>query len=177
VPPPYDDPDLLSLYVQDPPADAPQRHLALFISDVRAKISVPTLRSFLKLYSSLDTKKLSNFLDADEEDIVQQMMVLKQASRSIGRAGLDGGRLLDGEMISTSDLDFAINENMVHIVESTIGRRYGSLFIKNTEYAQRIFDNLRNSPLPISKPAAATTTTEPTPAPPQPQKPKVTWAK
>ncbi|KAF8331311.1 eukaryotic translation initiation factor 3 subunit 6 [Cantharellus anzutake] len=176
VSPPYEDPDLLALYIKDPPVDAPQRHLALFMTDVRAKLSVPTLRSFLKLYSSLDAKKLANFLDANEEEIVQQMMVLKQASRSIGRAGLDGGRLLDGEMISTSDLDFAINENMVHIVESTIGRRYASLFIKNTEYAQRIFDHLRSSPLPISK--STLTTVEPIPAaPPQPPKPKVAWAK
>lgn len=110
APPPYEDSDLLALYIQDPPVDPPQRHLALFLSDVRAQASVPTLRSFLKLYSSLDAKKLANFLDEDEEELVQQIMVLKQASRSISRAGIDGGRLLDGETISTSDLDFAINE-------------------------------------------------------------------
>ena len=66
-------------------------------------------------------------------------------------------------------------QNMVHIVESTIGRRYGGLFIKNTEYAQRIFDNLRHSPLPISKktaaPVAEADRSEKAP------KAKVTWAK
>lgn len=109
-PPPYEDPELLAAYVEDPPIDPPQRHLALFLSDVRSQTSVPTLRSFLKLYTSLDAAKLANFLDADEEALVQQMMVLKQSSRSISRAGLEGGRLLDGETVSTSDLDFAINE-------------------------------------------------------------------
>jgi translation initiation factor 3 subunit L len=67
---------------------------------------------------------------------------------------------------------------MVHIVESTIGRRYGSLFIRNTEYAQRIFDNLRNSPLPIHKAASPTAAEVPTtPIAVAPKAAKVTWAK
>jgi translation initiation factor 3 subunit L len=67
----------------------------------------------LKLYTSLDAKKLANFLDADEEDMVQMMMVLKQSSRRVGRIGTSGeaGKgLLEGDMITTSDLDFVIDE-------------------------------------------------------------------
>ena len=37
---------------------------------------------------------------------------------------------------------------MVHVAESTVGRRYASWFIKNTERAQRIYDELRSLPLP-----------------------------
>jgi RNA polymerase I-associated factor PAF67 len=95
--------------IDDPPKEPVQRHLSLFLSDVRAQAPVPTLRSFLKLYTSLDAKKLANFLDADEEEMVQQMMVMKQASRSISRVGNDGS-LLDGQTISTSDLNFVIDE-------------------------------------------------------------------
>ena len=39
---------------------------------------------------------------------------------------------------------------MVHIAESTVGRRYAGWFIRNTEHAQRVLDALRASPLPIS---------------------------
>ncbi|EMD36536.1 hypothetical protein CERSUDRAFT_106375 [Gelatoporia subvermispora B] len=156
-PPPYEDPELLATYVEDPPVEPAQRHLALFVSDVRAQAPVPTLRSFLKLYTSLDAKKLASFLDADEEEMVQQMMVMKQASRSVSRVGSEKG-LLDGQMISTSDLDFAIDENMVHIVESTVGRRYAGWFIRNTEHAQRVLDALRNSSLPPLSKAAPTST-------------------
>ena len=41
--------------------------------------------------------------------MVQQLMVMKQASRSISRVESQRG-LLAGEMISTSDLDFVIDE-------------------------------------------------------------------
>lgn len=77
---------------------------------------MPTLRSFLKLYTSIDANRLAGFIeDADEEDMVQQMMLLKQCSRRIGRVsiapteGSKNGGLLEGEFITTSDLDFVID--------------------------------------------------------------------
>lgn len=44
---------------------------------------------------------------------------------------------------------------MVHIAESTVGRRYAGWFIKNTERTQRIFDDLRKTPLPTPPKTAA----------------------
>lgn len=112
-PPPFEDVEALTAYMDSPPDEPAQRHLKLFLSDVKAQATVPTLRSFLKLYASLDARKLAGFLNDDEEAIVQQMMVLKQCSRRVGRVGTaaESGRgLLDGEMVTTSDLDFVIDE-------------------------------------------------------------------
>ncbi len=173
-PPPYDDSDVLSAYIDTPPVEPAQRHLSLFLSEVRAQAPVPTLRSFLKLYTSLDANKLAGFLDADEEEMVQQLMVMKQASRSVSRVDNEKG-LLDGQTISTSDLDFVISgvgvvlqmdgsamltasvpqQNMVHIAESTVGRRYAGWFIRNTEHAQRVLDTLKGLPLPVPSSAGA----------------------
>ncbi|KAI0075616.1 eukaryotic translation initiation factor 3 subunit 6 [Panus rudis PR-1116 ss-1] len=147
-PPPYEDAEVMQSLIENPPPEPAQRHLSGFLSDVRAQAPVPTLRSFLKLYTSLGTKKLASFLDADEEEMVQQLMVMKQASRSVSRVE-NGKGLLDGQTISTSDLDFVIDDNMVHIAESTVGRRYAGWFIRNTEHAQRVYDNIKNSPLPV----------------------------
>ncbi|TCD67623.1 hypothetical protein EIP91_012188 [Steccherinum ochraceum] len=180
-PPPYDDVEQLALLIDDPPIEPAQRHLGLFLSDVRAQAPVPTLRSFLKLYTSLDASKLANFLDADEEEMVQQLMVMKQASRSVSRAEGERG-LLEGHSIPTSDLDFVIDENMVHIAESTVGRRYAGWFIRNTEHAQRVYDSVKNSALPPKpshnpNPAAAATTNSSAPAPSAPKSSgqKVAW--
>jgi len=170
--PPYDDAVALASILTPPSpsgatpedpilgqADPAHRHLRLFLSDIQAQAPIPTLRSFLKLYTSLGAKKLANFLDADEEDMVQEMMAMKQCSRSVSRvgsgAGAGEGSLLDGETISTSDLNFVIDENMLHIAESTVGRRYAGWFIKNTERTQRIFEDLRNTPLPAAPPQKA----------------------
>ncbi|TDL20574.1 hypothetical protein BD410DRAFT_367644 [Rickenella mellea] len=106
--------------ISTPPQEPAKRHLKLVISDVGVQASAPTFRSFLKLYNSPDAKKLANFLEADEDTMGQQMMTMKLASRSISRVGQEG-YLLDGGTVS--DLDFVIDDNMVHIVELTVGRR------------------------------------------------------
>lgn len=57
---------------------------------------------------------------------------------------------------------------MVHIAESTVGRRYAGWFIRNAEHAQRVLDTLRNTPLPTppkAAPQAATQQKSDAPAP------------
>jgi translation initiation factor 3 subunit L len=118
-PPPYDDPAAISALISSAPSagqEPVQRHLALFLSDVAAQSSVPTLRSFLKMYTSLDATKLAGFLDVGGEEMISMMMVMKGASRNIVCRGASSGNgeksmgLLDGEAISTSDLNFVIDE-------------------------------------------------------------------
>jgi translation initiation factor 3 subunit L len=46
---------------------------------------------------------------------------------------------------------------MVHIAESTVGRRYAGWFIKNTERTQKILDDLKNMPLPAPPPKSGPT--------------------
>jgi translation initiation factor 3 subunit L len=68
---------------------------------------------------------------------------------------------------------------MVHIAESTVGRRYAGWFIKNTERTQRLFDDLKNMPLPsatkatTSKSVGQPTSDGPPVKVPRPQ--KVAW--
>ncbi|KAG6334199.1 hypothetical protein ID866_4884 [Astraeus odoratus] len=185
--PPYDDPTALALLINPPTPASPgspsapnasttspsltdptQRHLRALSAHYLALTPVPTLRSLLKLYTSLDTRKLTGFLDAgvDEEEVLSWMMVMKNAGRCVGRvrtvANADkdeksagnsaDGSLLAGEWMSISDLNFVIDENMIHIAESTVGRRYGGWFIRNSEHAARVVDGLRASPLPGSTP-------------------------
>jgi translation initiation factor 3 subunit L len=108
-PPPFHDHDALNAFMNEPPEEPAARHLDLFLSGVRVRAEVPTLRSYLKLYTSLDASKLSGFLERDEEELVQLMMVMKGASRGISRVNNEG-TLLDGQVITTTDLDFVINE-------------------------------------------------------------------
>lgn len=59
---------------------------------------------------SLGAKKLANFLNADEGEMVQEMIVVKRASRSVSHAGMEGTGLLDRQTIMTSGLNFIIDE-------------------------------------------------------------------
>lgn len=68
-----------------------------------------SVRNLLKLYTSIDAGKLSAFIgeEAGEEEVLQQLMALKAASRSY--QGKNGGSLLDGERTSINNLDFTID--------------------------------------------------------------------
>ncbi|KAH9007551.1 RNA polymerase I-associated factor PAF67-domain-containing protein [Lactarius pseudohatsudake] len=147
-PPPYGDPEQLALYTEEPPSEPVQHHLALFVANMRAQAAAPTLRSFLKLYTSLDAAKPAIFLDADEEEMARQMMAVKAASRSISR-------------------------NMVHISEVTVGCRFAGWLIRNTEHTQRVLDGVKNGPLHLAPQPAAGSEAESKSAPTQ-QK-KVAW--
>jgi translation initiation factor 3 subunit L len=66
------------------------------------------MRSFLKLYTSIDARKLASFMDEEEDDVLEKMMNLKSANRTYGyREGAQS--LLDGERMVVGNLDFTIN--------------------------------------------------------------------
>lgn len=114
-PPPYEDNELLQQYIANPPQDPTNRHIELFLSDVKAVSGVVASRNLLKLYTSIDAAKLSAFLGESgegdkEEEVLQQLMVLKAASRTYARPqGDKSTSLLDGERIVTNNLDFTID--------------------------------------------------------------------
>jgi translation initiation factor 3 subunit L len=118
--PNYDDP------VQ--PIEPQHHHATIFLNDVKQTTHVPTLRSFLKLYTSMGVDKLAAFLDMQPEELASQLIIFKQASR---QERWRDATLLDGEYSPTSDLDFYLKQDMIHIAESKVGRRYADWFMRN----------------------------------------------
>ena len=84
-----------------------QHHLQCFMVDVKNNILAPTLRSYLKLYTTMDLQKLSTFLEMSPEDLRTQLIVFKQRSRQYK---WNEGGLLNGDLVNVSDLDFALEQ-------------------------------------------------------------------
>ncbi|KAJ1948365.1 hypothetical protein FBU59_001630, partial [Linderina macrospora] len=53
-----------------------------------------------------------------------------------------GGDLLGGEIVAATDLDFALQEDMIFIAESRIGRKYADWFIRNANKVQDLVNTL-----------------------------------
>lgn len=102
---------------------------------------IPTLRSFLKLYTTMSIDKLAAFLEMDADELRTQLLMFKQRSR---QQKWINGNLLEGEIVSTSDLDFCIKQDMIHIAESKVGRRYGDWFLRNITRFQDVIATLEN---------------------------------
>lgn len=169
-PPPYEteSSEALSAYSSLPDASAHQ--LSLFISTVEPQLSTSTLRSFLRLYTTLGTDKLAGFLGVGEEEVLEMLMTAKGAARKYTWVQ---GSLLEGETVGVSDINFGIDEvrllsllslsspstaNLSHIsqghltvAQSTTSRRYGDFFLRHGLKFSDVYENLRAKPLPLPK--------------------------
>ncbi|CDS09409.1 hypothetical protein LRAMOSA10769 [Lichtheimia ramosa] len=108
--------------------DPHSTQVKLFVADVRNQIMLPTLRSFMKLYTTMGVDKLAKFLEMTPEQLTMQLLMYKQKSRQIKK--VENGNLLDGDYVPTSDLDFCLKQDVLHIAESKVGRRVGDWFLR-----------------------------------------------
>ncbi|KAL8243596.1 hypothetical protein R6Q59_009854 [Mikania micrantha] len=120
TPPDFDNPSLN--------IDPVEHHTDIFMDEVKTTMFNPTVKSYLKLYSTMDLKKLAGFLGEDPEKLRSWLLVNKQRSRQIRWS--DGG-LLEGEMVNGSELDYAIEGDLIHISEAKQGRRLVDWYLRN----------------------------------------------
>ncbi|GAA5929289.1 hypothetical protein JCM10213_006340 [Rhodosporidiobolus nylandii] len=151
-PPPYEaeSNDVLAAFAELPDASAHQ--LKIFLAGVEPQLSTATLRSFLRLYTTLGTDKLAKFLDVEEEKVLEMLMAAKGAARKVTWSQ---GSLLEGEEVGVSDINFGIDEGHLTVAQSTTSRRYGDFFSRHSQKFADLSESLRNKPLPLPKPRAA----------------------
>ena len=103
VPPDFDNPEAN--------VDPVEHHLSIFMDEVKNNMWSPTVKSYLRLYTTMDLKKLAGFLEVQPEELRSWLLVNKQRTRQVRWA--DNG-LLDGELVNVSDLDYAMQGVSAH---------------------------------------------------------------
>ncbi|KAI8850621.1 RNA polymerase I-associated factor PAF67-domain-containing protein [Chytridium lagenaria] len=116
-----------------------QLQLRVYLDDIRQQILVPTIRSYLKLYTTLRISKLASFLDKSPEELRTELLCYKHKT---SQRRYESGSVLDGDYATNFDLDFHIKDDMIHIVESKAGRRIGDWFIRHIEKFDDTIANL-----------------------------------
>jgi len=97
TPPDFDNPQMN--------VDPIEHHLAIFMEEVKNNMWSPMVRSYLKLYTTMDLNKLSGFLEVSPDTLRQWLLINKQRSREVRHS--EGG-LLDGDVVNSQDLDYAM---------------------------------------------------------------------
>ncbi|KAI1919123.1 hypothetical protein LOZ58_002103 [Ophidiomyces ophidiicola] len=120
TPPDFDNPSLN--------VDPVDHYTSIFMDEVRNTLCNPTVKSYLKLYTTMDLKKLAGFLDIEPEQLRSWLLVNKLRSRQVRWS--EGG-LLEGEIVNSSDLDYAIEGDLIHISEAKAGRRLVDWYLRN----------------------------------------------
>jgi len=129
--------------------DPVNHHLSIFMDEVKNNMMSPTVKSYLKLYSTMDLNKLAGFLDVKPDTLRNWLLVNKQRSRQV--RWTEGG-LLEGETVNNSDLDYAmqgvshlvmrslislkwprinISQDLIHVSEAKVGRKLVDWYLRN----------------------------------------------
>jgi len=111
--------------------EAFQTQLSLFLRDVRQQFIVPTIRSYLKLYTSMATDKLAGFLSIDEAEFRSLLLCFKHKTCHLIHED-ESASPLDGVVASSSDITFYLDQDMVTIADTKVARRYGDYFLRHT---------------------------------------------
>jgi len=98
---------------ENPPVnvDPIDHHLTIFMDEVKNNMWSPTVKSYLKLYTTMDLNKLAGFLDIEADTLRNWLLVNKQRSRQMRWS--EGG-LLEGDVVNSNDLDYAMQGVSIH---------------------------------------------------------------
>jgi len=102
--------------------------LRMFMVEVQQQSIVPIIRSYLKLYTTMSIPKLASLSDLDEDTLQTALLCFKHKQRNL--TWTEGSDALEGKFTSTPETDFYIDNDMIHIADTKIARRYGDFFIR-----------------------------------------------
>lgn len=103
--------------------EASQRQQRAFADLVTRQQHVPAIRSYIKLYRSIDLAKLALFRGVDIERARAELMALK----------------VQGEQLK-SDVHFYISDDVVYVDEEASNQRTGEFFLNHIQRFARIVD-------------------------------------
>lgn len=94
------------------------QQLKVFADEVQQQAQLSTIRSFLKLYTTMPVAKLAGFLDLTEQEFRIQLLVFKHKMKNL--VWTSGISALDGEFQSASEVDFYIDKvGICHLLSFT----------------------------------------------------------
>lgn len=127
--------------------EAHTQQSAVFMEEIIQQIPILIVRSYLKLYTTMSISKLAAFLEKDELSLRLQLLAYKHKMRnmicvdsSVAGAGTKGG--LDGEFVSSSDIDFYIDQDMIHIADTKVQRRYADYFLRQINHFEDLYGHV-----------------------------------
>jgi len=141
--------------------EAYRLQLKMFLALLHLQKDLPTLKQFLKLYTSISLPKLAGLMSMDISTLRAQLMLLK--STSMVKTWNGKGDATEGEFLPAADVVFTIDidsntgEEMVTVSESKPARRQDDFLAQHIVKFNQIMRDLA-APPPEQPPAAVPST-------------------
>jgi translation initiation factor 3 subunit L len=99
------------------------------------------LRSYLRLYTSIETQKLAAFYDTSDDDLRSLVISLKHQMRQ---------KEVEGDYKEALDIHYHLNGNMIHVDDAEKQRRFEDYFIKEIRHSLEIQKTLAQTGTALS---------------------------
>eukprot|EP01126_Amoeba_proteus_P057633 TRINITY_DN7344_c0_g2_i4.p1 TRINITY_DN7344_c0_g2~~TRINITY_DN7344_c0_g2_i4.p1 ORF type:complete len:447 (-),score=101.49 TRINITY_DN7344_c0_g2_i4:91-1431(-) len=111
---------------------------SLFMKEIHQQALLPTILSYLRLYSSIDLNKLQNLLDQnfDKETLRTHLLCLSHKTYQLNWS-TDLSPLV-GSWESSLNLDFSILGEMILITDNTEKKSYAKTFLRKSDKLDQI---------------------------------------
>jgi translation initiation factor 3 subunit L len=123
----------LDMFAEQGKNEALALQLSLFLRNVRQQRRLPVIRSYLKLYSTMPLSKLADFCQLDKEVLRVHMHQYKHKTNQLAWSD---GSVLDGTRVPSADVDFYLDDDMIHIADIKIERNFGEYFVHSLQKLQ-----------------------------------------
>lgn len=100
------------------------RQWKVFEDELEIQAKIPGTRRYLKLYTTMPLSKLAGFLDVTDSELLSLLMTAKTKLKNSSSQTAEQDDSLHPEV------DFFIDDKMVHIADTRVGSRYGEQFIR-----------------------------------------------
>ncbi len=98
----------------------------VFLEEVEQQLLLGTIRSYLKLYTTISIPKLALFLEMSPAQVREQLLCYKHKTSHVPHLG---PRL--PESSTASDMSFNIDGDMVHVTDVKVDRQYTDFFVRH----------------------------------------------
>jgi translation initiation factor 3 subunit L len=114
-----------------------KQQMSVFMDEVQEQMPILVIRSYLKLYTTMPVSKLAAFLETDESQLTVQLLAYKHKMQNL--VWTTGNSGLEGEFQSGSDVDFYIDNEMIHVADTKVARRYGDYFLRQIHKFEELY--------------------------------------
>ncbi|CAE8727934.1 unnamed protein product, partial [Polarella glacialis] len=106
---------------------------------VKQQQALPTIGSYMKLYTSLQTSKLAQLCEMDEEGLRDQLMCVMHKTRQLVH---QDGPPLQGVLQACGEVEFYLDGDMVHINAQKPQRPHSEVFLEHIVKFQDILKRM-----------------------------------
>lgn len=105
----------------------------LFINEIRQQLLLPTIRTCLKLYTTIDSSRLASLIGSEKNKVDESSLnkaLLCYTHKTRGIVSSSSQSTLDGNLTSFSDVTFFFENDIIHIFDAKPPRRFGEHFTR-----------------------------------------------